>query len=129
MTIEIPTEQVSEDDWDRDLEGWDEAETDIGEKITWDEEKTFKGTYRGEITVVNKDGEEVQAHQLVSTDGELRFAWSSPELTTGLRNAGAGSEVAILWMGLVPGRRKGTTMNKFSVRFRRPWEAGSEVKE
>ena len=119
MTTTKATEPAEDDDWDRELAGWDDAETDIGEKIIWDEEPRFLGTYRGDITVKNPQLEDVLAHQLVDKDGVLRFAWGSPELTTGLRDAGIGAEVGIKWLGLFPGRRKGTTQNHFTVRYRR----------
>jgi len=114
------------DDWDASGDKWAEAEVDNGDKITWEQEPTFLGTYRGDKELTNALGEPFTAHQLVSKDGELRLAWNSPELTTGLHNAGAGAKVSILWLGLEQGRRKGTTQNKFIVRFQRPIETQPE---
>ena len=42
-----PTNEVAELDWDRDLEGYEVQETDIGEKIDWKDEIGFKGVYKG----------------------------------------------------------------------------------
>jgi len=112
-------------DFDRDLgEGWEVAETDIGEKIEWKEEPGFKGIYFGTDVVEAPDQqtgelEMVKIHLFKDGHGDQRFAWSTPRLDRGLQHAVPGAEVAILWTGKEE-LKDGHTINTFKVAFRNP---------
>ena len=100
----ITPADTGELDFDRDLEGFEEVETDLGEKIEWSETPGFRGVYLGMSEVFaadQKTGEIVPilVHNFKDGHGELRFAWHSPKLDRGLGKAPVGAEVAILWLG------------------------------
>ena len=118
-----PTNEVAELDWDRDLEGYEVQETDIGEKIDWKDEIGFKGVYKGTnvVEVLDEGSGEmtfVKIHQFKDEAGGLRFSWSTPRLDRGLQHGAIGDEVGILWTGkedLAGGR----TLNTFKVALKK----------
>ena len=114
------------DDWGRDLEGFEEQDTELGEKIVWKDTPGFKGVYLGPDTmeVPNQTTGELEPalyHQFKDGHGTLCFAWGSPQLNRGLSKAAIGCEVAILWGGLKdrPGGKVGQ-MNTFRVATKNP---------
>ena len=121
----ITPADAGELDFDRDLgEGWEVAETDIGDKIEWSDEPKFYGVYKGREVVTTTDqktGElvEIEVHLFKDTAGEARFAWHSPRLDRGLSKAPIGSEVAIRWDGK-ENLSGGRTMNLFTVMIKAP---------
>lgn len=90
---------VSEtDDFDRDIEGFEEVATDFGTKIEWAEGVTFRGTFDGTRSF-NKDGEDIQAAEFTDTTGERMWSWQPFQLEYALRGIKPGTEVLIRCTG------------------------------
>jgi hypothetical protein len=112
-------------DWDRDLEGFEEVEVSLGEKIEWSETPDFLGVYLGSDEIMAPDmrtGEliPVKVHNFKDRHGELCFAWHSPELDRGLRKADVGWEVAIRWLGKDKPKGAKNDINRFRVAVKAP---------
>jgi hypothetical protein len=107
------------DDWSPTGDGWEVAETNIGEKVVWPETPTLLAIYRGWDEVPNDQGELVRVYLFTDDHGKARFAWNTPELKFGLRKAAEGDQVAIHWDGkeeMADGKR---TINRFRVAIKR----------
>jgi hypothetical protein len=120
----VPKES-EELDFDRDLEGFEEVEVSLGEKIEWEETPLFMGVYLGSDEVMAPDqrtGEivPVEVHNFKDQHGELCFAWHSPELDRGLRKAGEGWEVLIKWEGKNTPKGAKHPQNRFRVAVKAP---------
>jgi hypothetical protein len=112
-------------DFDRDLEGFEEVEVSLGEKIEWEETPLFMGVYLGSDEVMAPDqrtGEivPVEVHNFKDQHGELCFAWHSPELDRGLRKANIGWEVLVKWEGKNTPKGAKHPQNRFRVAVKAP---------
>ena len=112
-------------DFDRDLEGFEEVEVSLGEKIEWEETPLFMGVYLGSDEVMAPDqntGEivPVEVHNFKDDHGELCFAWHSPELDRGLRKADVGWEVLVKWEGKNTPKGAKHPQNRFRVAVKAP---------
>jgi hypothetical protein len=120
----VPKES-EELDFDRDLEGFEEVEVSLGEKIEWEETPLFMGVYLGSDEVMAPDqrtGEivPVEVHNFKDGHGELCFAWHSPELDRGLRKADIGWEVLVKWEGKNTPKGAKHPQNRFRVAVKAP---------
>ena len=120
----VPKES-EELDFDRDLEGFEEVEVSLGEKIEWEETPLFMGVYLGSDEVMAPDqntGEivPVEVHNFKDFHGELCFAWHSPELDRGLHKADIGWEVLIKWEGKNTPKGAKHPQNRFRVAVKAP---------
>jgi hypothetical protein len=120
----VPKES-EELDFDRDLEGFEEVEVSLGEKIEWEETPLFMGVYLGSDEVMAPDqntGEivPVEVHNFKDGHGELYFAWHSPELDRGLCKAGEGWEVLVKWKGKNTPKGAKHPQNRFQVWVKPP---------
>ena len=122
MTVKsvVPKDDEDELDFDRDLEGFEEVEVNLGEKIDWSGMPKFKGVYLGSEEIMAPDSRTgeivpVQIHTFKDTHGETWFAWHSPELDRGLDKADVGWEVMILWTGKSKPKGGKNEMNHFRV--------------
>jgi hypothetical protein len=120
----VPKES-EELDFDRDLEGFEEVEVSLGEKIEWEETPLFMGVYLGSDEVMAPDqrtGEivPVEVHNFKDGHGELCFAWHSPELDRGLRKADIGWEVLVKWEGKNTPKGAKHPQNRFRVAVKPP---------
>ena len=121
----VVPKEPEELDWDRDLEGYEEVEVSLGEKIEWEETPLFMGVYLGSNEVMAPDqntGEivPVEVHNFKDGHGELCFAWHSPELDRGLRKAGVGWEVLVKWEGKNTPKGAKHPQNRFRVAVKAP---------
>jgi hypothetical protein len=117
--------QSEELDFFRELEGFEEVEVSLGEKIEWEETPLFMGVYLGSDEVMAPDqrtGEivPVEVHNFKDGHGELRFAWHSPELDRGLRKADIGWEVLVKWEGKNTPKGAKHPQNRFRVAVKAP---------
>lgn len=102
-------------------ESYDEIVIGIGEKIDWETEEVFFGTYDGtteQLVPAEKSqtgtDEMVMVHLFTQPDGTKRFAWKAANLDIGLREMPHGSKIGIKWMGINE-IGKGRTVNIFRV--------------
>jgi len=121
----VVPKEPEELDWDRDLEGFEEVEVSLGEKIEWEETPLFMGVYLGSDEVMAPDqrtGEivPVEVHNFKDGHGELYFAWHSPELDRGLRKADIGWEVLVKWEGKNTPEGAKHPQNRFRVAVKAP---------
>ena len=122
MVIPKDSEEL---DFDRDLEGFEEVEVSLGEKIEWEETPKFLGVYLGcdEVQAPDMRTGEIKpclVHNFKDVHGELCFAWHSPELDRGLRKAGEGWEVLIKWEGKNTPKGAKHPQNRFRVAVKAP---------
>ena len=119
MTAKASEEIVAADDWEPAGEGWEVAETNLGDKIVWADELGLRGIYKGTHEVTTDDGQILVVYLFTDEHGHARFSWSTPELKMGLSDCPERSQVWIKWDGIekLDATR---TINRFRVAFKRP---------
>lgn len=98
-------------------EGWEMAETNIGEPWDWKENPQFRGTFLENSSTTSSEGEEYGIIALALPDGKRCFAWASPEIRHAFRTIPPLSEVLIDHLGKAD-IGKGRTVNRFFVKFK-----------
>lgn len=111
------------DDFDRELEGYEEVATDFGTKIEWKEGVTFSGTFDGYKAVKDKEtGDTIQAARFTDDSPDSPYwSWQPFQLESALLNIKPGTEVIITCLGEddeAPHRKGGNKQLAFAVRKR-----------
>jgi hypothetical protein len=109
---------VSEaDDFDRELEGYEEVATDFGTKIDWTTGVAFSGIFDG-FRDIKYQGEMIEAGTF-HDDDDSYWCWLPFQLENALRNTEVGSQVVIVCNGEdedAPHRKGGNKQWAFTVR-------------
>lgn len=83
----------------QDEQQYESVEVSLGQKIEWDEPKTFLGTYMGAGVVTDSEGNESPYLRFTDVDGTERFCWKTYQLGIFTDKIAIGDEVRIDFLG------------------------------